>query len=106
MPSPLVATERDAALAELPGWRYLADRDAIARRLSFADFVTAFGFMTQVAIEAEKMNHHPEWTNIYRHVDIVLTTHDAGGLTRLDLALARAIERRYAPFAPDAELES
>lgn len=91
----LDAAAREAALASLPGWRWLEDRDAIARRFSFDDFVMAFGFMTEVAIEAEKLNHHPEWSNVYRHVDILLTTHDAGGLTALDIALARAIERRY-----------
>ena len=63
------------------------------QEISFPDFVVAFGFMTQVAIEAEKMDHHPEWTNIFRHVDILLTTHDAGGLTNRDIALARAVER-------------
>jgi 4a-hydroxytetrahydrobiopterin dehydratase len=82
-----------AALASLSGWNHDEARDAISRRFSFGDFVEAFGFMTEVALEAEKMNHHPEWTNVYRHVDIRLTTHDAGGLTELDLALARAIER-------------
>lgn len=84
---------RDEALAGLSGWVYDEARDAIAKRFSFADFVAAFGFMTQVALEAEKMNHHPEWTNVYRHVDIRLTTHDAGGVSELDFALARAIER-------------
>jgi 4a-hydroxytetrahydrobiopterin dehydratase len=77
---------RDAALAGLSGWIYDEARDAIAKRFSFADFVAAFGFMTQVALEAEKMN-------VYRHVDIRLTTHDAGGVSELDFALARAIER-------------
>jgi 4a-hydroxytetrahydrobiopterin dehydratase len=85
--------ERVAALASLPDWQFLAERDAISRRFSFSNFVSAFGFMAEVAIEAEKMNHHPEWTNVYRHVDILLTTHDAGGLSGLDIALARAIER-------------
>lgn len=90
---------RDEALAGLPGWTYDEARDALAKRFSFADFVTAFGFMTQVALEAEKMNHHPEWTNVYRHVDIRLTTHDAGGVSELDFALARAIERIVQRFA-------
>lgn len=84
---------RDAALTRLSGWTYDEARDAIAKRFSFGDFVAAFGFMAQVALEAEKMNHHPEWTNVYRHVDIRLTTHDAGGVSELDFALARAIER-------------
>lgn len=87
------AAARDAALLTLSGWTYDEARDALSKRFSFSDFVEAFGFMTQVAMEAEKMNHHPEWTNVYRHVDIRLTTHDAGGVTELDVALARAIER-------------
>lgn len=85
--------ERLQALASLPGWQFDAGREALTRRFSFANFVAAFGFMAEVAIEAEKMNHHPEWTNVYRHVDILLTTHDVGGLSTLDIALARAIER-------------
>ena len=89
----LAPAARKAALESLPDWNYDEAREAIARRFSFGDFVEAFGFMSEVALEAEKMNHHPEWTNVYRHVDIRLTTHDAGGLTELDLALARAIER-------------
>jgi 4a-hydroxytetrahydrobiopterin dehydratase len=89
----LPAEARAAALQTLPDWNYDEGREAITRRFSFDDFVEAFGFMSEVALEAEKMNHHPEWTNVYRHVDIRLTTHDAGGLTELDLALARAIER-------------
>jgi 4a-hydroxytetrahydrobiopterin dehydratase len=90
---------RDAALAQLSGWTHDEARDAIAKRFSFGDFVGAFGFMAQVSLEAEKMNHHPEWTNVYRHVDIRLTTHDAGGLSELDFALARAIERIAARIA-------
>jgi 4a-hydroxytetrahydrobiopterin dehydratase len=89
----LAPAVRKAALETLPHWIYDETRESISRRFSFEDFVEAFGFMSQVALEAEKMNHHPEWTNVYRHVDIRLTTHDAGGLTELDLALARAIER-------------
>jgi 4a-hydroxytetrahydrobiopterin dehydratase len=89
----MLPAARDAALSGLPGWVFDEARDAITKRFSFADFVSAFGFMAQVALEAEKMNHHPEWTNVYRHVDIRLTTHDAGGVSELDFALARAIER-------------
>jgi 4a-hydroxytetrahydrobiopterin dehydratase len=103
MAEPLDSAAREVALASLPGWRWLDDRDAIARRFSFGDFVMAFGFMTRVAIEAEKLNHHPEWSNVYRHVDITLTTHDAGGLTALDIALARAIERLYRQDAPASD---
>ena len=89
----LAQPRRDALLATLEHWQYDEARDQITRRLSFADFVTAFGFMTEVALEAEKMDHHPDWTNVFRHVDIRLTTHDAGGLTEKDVALARAINR-------------
>jgi len=98
MAEPLAPHQREASLAGLDDWIYDGVRAAISKRFSFDDFVMAFGFMTQVAIEAEKMDHHPEWTNVYRHVDIVLTTHDAGGLTMRDIALARAIERIAARF--------
>ena len=84
--------ERDAALAELPGWTLRDDALAIQRSLRFADFNAAFGFMTRVAIEAEKADHHPEWFNVYNRVDITLTTHDAGGLSARDVALARFID--------------
>jgi 4a-hydroxytetrahydrobiopterin dehydratase len=83
---------RESALAGLPGWSYVADRDAISRRFTFADFVSAFGFMTQVALLAEKADHHPEWSNVWNRVDILLTTHDAGGLSQRDVDLARAID--------------
>lgn len=82
-----------AALAELPDWGVAnGDRDAIARTFRFADFNAAFGFMTRVALKADKMDHHPEWSNVYNGVEIVLTTHDAGGVTEKDLALARFID--------------
>lgn len=80
------------AVADLTGWRVAAgDRPAISRSLRFADFNTAFGFMTRVALTADRMNHHPEWSNVYDRVEILLTTHDAGGVTDLDLQLARFI---------------
>jgi len=85
--------ERDAALAELSGWTLRDDALAIQRSLRFADFNAAFGFMTRVAIEAEKADHHPEWFNVYNRVDITLTTHDAGGLSARDVALAGFIDR-------------
>jgi 4a-hydroxytetrahydrobiopterin dehydratase len=88
----LNADERSEKLQLFPNWVLDGDGRAITRRISFADFVTAFGFMAQVAIEAEKLNHHPEWSNVYRHVDIRLTTHDLGGLSDLDFALAQRIE--------------
>ena len=86
-------TERDAALAALPGWTYDSERNGIARSLRFADFNAAFAFMTRVALAAEKADHHPEWTNVWNRVDILLSTHSAGGVTDKDLALARAIDR-------------
>ena len=85
--------ERAAALDELGEWDYDETRDALTRTFVFADFVEAFGFMTRVAILAEKADHHPEWSNIYNRVDVLLTTHDAGGLSARDVALARGIER-------------
>jgi 4a-hydroxytetrahydrobiopterin dehydratase len=84
--------ERAAALDELGEWDYDETRDALTRTFVFADFVEAFGFMTRVAILAEKADHHPEWSNIYNRVDVLLTTHDAGGLSARDVALATAIE--------------
>lgn len=89
---PLDEAQRQAALAELGKWRLQNGRDAIERSIRFADFNAAWGFMTRVAIEAEKMDHHPEWFNVWNWVDIVLSTHDAGGLTERDLRLARKID--------------
>jgi len=90
----LTAEERQKALATLDGgWKLADGREAIVRRFSFASFVEAFGFMAKVALIAEKMDHHPEWTNVYNRVDITLATHDAGGLTARDVALAAAIDR-------------
>lgn len=85
-------TERAEALDGLPDWDYDEARDAITRQLVFADFVEAFGFMTQVALIAEKADHHPEWKNVYNRVDILLTTHDAGGLSPRDIEMAEAID--------------
>ena len=85
-------TERAEALDGLPDWDYDEARDAITRQLVFADFVEAFGFMTQVALMAEKADHHPEWKNVYNRVDILLTTHDAGGLSPRDIEMAEAID--------------
>ena len=82
----------EAALAALPHWRAAEGRDAIVRALRFQDFAQAFGFMAQIALVAEKMDHHPEWSNVYNRVDILLATHDAGGVTELDVLLARAID--------------
>ncbi|MDY6925067.1 MAG: 4a-hydroxytetrahydrobiopterin dehydratase [Pseudomonadota bacterium] len=89
-------TERldvDEVLKALPLWRtHEGPRPAIERKLAFADFNAAFGFMTRVALLADKVDHHPEWSNVYNRVDIVLTTHDAGGVTRRDLDMARFID--------------
>lgn len=80
-------------LKELPAWReHDGDRPAIERKLVFTDFNAAFGFMTRVALKADKVDHHPEWFNVYNRVDIVLTTHDAGGVTGRDLDMARFID--------------
>ena len=88
----LDAAARDALIAELApnGWTEVEGRDAILREFKFDSFVTAFGFMTRAALWAEKWNHHPEWSNVYRTVDVVLTTHDVDGLSALDAKLARA----------------
>ena len=83
---------RTALLARVPSWTHETTRDAITRRFTFADFAQAFGFMASVAIIAEKMDHHPEWSNVYNRVDILLTTHDADGLSERDAKLAEAIE--------------
>lgn len=81
------------ALSGLTGWTRAGGRDAISRTFTFRNFSEAFGFMTRVALAAEKLDHHPEWSNVYRTVDITLATHDAGGLTELDFTLARRIDR-------------
>lgn len=85
--------DRASGLRELTDWHLCEGREAISRSFKFHDFKEAFGFMTEVALEAEKMNHHPEWSNVYRNVDITLSTHDADGLTALDLKLAAQIDR-------------
>ena len=91
---------RRAALAGLPGWTEVAGRNAITKSFRFADFNQAFGFMTRVALTAERMNHHPEWFNVYDRVTITLATHDAGGVTERDIALARFIETIRDAAAP------
>ena len=84
----LTDAERDEALAALPSWDLREDGLALVRKLKFADFNAAFGFMTRVAIQADKVDHHPEWFNVYNRVEITLTTHDAGGLSRRDVDMA------------------
>jgi len=88
----LSQAEVEALLAECPEWTLRADGLAIERTFRFKDFIEAFGFMTRVALLAEKADHHPEWFNVYNRVEITLTTHDAGGLSQRDAAMARAIE--------------
>ncbi len=88
----LAPAERETALAGLKGWTMVEGRDAIFRRFVLTDFNAAFGFMTRVALEAEKRDHHPEWSNVYRTVDIVLTSHDVKGLSQRDVDLAKVID--------------
>jgi 4a-hydroxytetrahydrobiopterin dehydratase len=83
---------RAAALKELPEWREVEGREALTRSFRFKDFNAAFGFMTRVALLAEKMDHHPEWFNVYNRVEVTLTTHDARGVTEKDIAMAKAME--------------
>ncbi len=85
--------ERRAALAGLDGWSQAEGRDAITRTFVFRDFNEAFGFMTRAALVAEKSDHHPEWRNVYKTVEVVLSTHDAGGVTKRDIALAQAMNK-------------
>jgi len=92
MTAKLSADARKAALAALTGWKDVPGRDAIRKSFRFADFNQAWGFMTRVALAAEKADHHPEWSNVYNRVEIVLSTHDAGGLSEKDVALATFID--------------
>ena len=95
MTEKLSPDDRDTALEPLfaAGWTMVEGRDAITKTFVFGDFVEAFGWMTQVAIWAEKWNHHPEWDNVYKTVNVVLTTHDVGGLSPLDIKLASKMDR-------------
>ena len=88
----LSPAEREDALEGLPEWDHDDARDAITRSFTFDDFSQAFAFMTQVALLAEKADHHPEWSNVYNRVEILLTTHDAGGLSERDIEMAQAID--------------
>jgi 4a-hydroxytetrahydrobiopterin dehydratase len=89
----LTGDKRREALGRLKGWREAEGRDAIAKTFVFADFNAAFGFMARVALVAEKLDHHPEWFNVYKTVEVTLATHDAAGLTARDIALAEAMDR-------------
>jgi 4a-hydroxytetrahydrobiopterin dehydratase len=92
MPEKLTGDARAAALARIPDWSEVPDRDAITKKFVFKDFKEAFGFMANIALAAEHMNHHPEWLNVYNRVEVTLSTHDAGGLTELDVKLAEAMD--------------
>jgi 4a-hydroxytetrahydrobiopterin dehydratase len=93
MAQKLTGEARRSALAALSGWREVAGRDAISRTFTFEDFNAAFGFMARAALVAEKSDHHPEWFNVYNRVEVTLSTHDAGGVTERDIALAAAMNR-------------
>jgi 4a-hydroxytetrahydrobiopterin dehydratase len=93
MAEKLTADARKAALGRLKLWSEVSGRDAITRKFKFKNFREAFAFMTKVADVAEQMNHHPEWTNIYQTVEVTLSTHDAGGLTKLDVDMAEAMDK-------------
>ena len=93
MAAKLDDSEIHQALGELTNWQLVEGRSAIFRQFKFKNFNEAFGFMTRAALLAEKMNHHPEWSNIYGSVDVTLSTHDAGGVTELDMKLAKAMDR-------------
>ena len=92
MATKLQGAERAEALKGLKDWKEVPGRDAITRSLKFGDFSQAFGFMSRVALMAEKLDHHPEWSNVYNRVEVTLSTHDAGGVTDLDIKLARFID--------------
>ncbi len=98
MAEKLSESERETLLAELADWRPVDGRDAIEKTFQFKSFNQAFGFMTQVAMQAEKLNHHPEWFNVYNRVDVTLTTHDCDGLSDLDRKMARFMEKAAAVF--------
>ena len=97
MAGKLTESERQAALARLSGWQLVEGRDAIQKTYTFNDFNQAFGFMARAALVAEKMDHHPEWSNVYKTVEVTLSSHDAGGLTERDIALAEAMDRIAGP---------
>jgi len=93
MAQKLTGEARKSALSRLTGWSETPGRDAITKKYVFKDFNQAFGFMTRAALVAEKMDHHPEWFNVYKTVEVTLSTHDAGGLTELDIKLAETMDR-------------
>ena len=93
MAEKLTGAARAAALAKLTGWSEVEGRDAITRKFTFREFNEAFGFMARAALVAEKLDHHPEWFNVYNRVEVTLATHDAGGVTERDLKLAGEMNR-------------
>jgi 4a-hydroxytetrahydrobiopterin dehydratase len=93
MTEKLAGQARKEAIARLKGWSEAKGGDAITKKFQFADFNEAFGFMTRAALIAEKLDHHPEWFNVYKTVDVTLSTHDAGGLTDRDIKLAEAMDK-------------
>jgi 4a-hydroxytetrahydrobiopterin dehydratase len=93
MAQKLIGEARKNALARLTGWSEVEGRDAIRKKFVFADFNEAFGFMARVALTAEKFDHHPEWSNVYKNVEVTLSTHDAGGLTERDVKLAEIMDK-------------
>ncbi len=97
MAEKLTGTARQTALAKLAGWSEVKGRDAINRTFTFKDFNEAFGFMARAALVAEKLDHHPEWFNVYNKVEVTLATHDAGGVTERDVTLAEAMNRLAGP---------
>ncbi len=88
----LTGKERETAVQSLDGWQEVSGRNAIQKKFSFKDFNAAFGFMTRVALLAEKMDHHPEWFNVYNRVEVTLSTHDADGVSERDIKMARAMD--------------
>jgi 4a-hydroxytetrahydrobiopterin dehydratase len=93
MAEKLTGNARAAALAKLDGWSEVQGRDAIRKKFTFKDFNEAFGFMARAALVAEKLDHHPEWFNVYNRVEVTLATHDAGGVTQRDIELAQTMDR-------------
>jgi 4a-hydroxytetrahydrobiopterin dehydratase len=98
MPEKLTDAELKAALGKLAGWTQVQGREAITKKLNFKDFNEAFGFMARAALIAEKLDHHPEWFNVYNRVEVTLATHDAGGVTERDITLAQEMDRLARPF--------
>ncbi|WP_447763530.1 4a-hydroxytetrahydrobiopterin dehydratase [Sphingopyxis panaciterrae] len=97
MISPLTDIDRARALDTIPDWRFFEARKAIYRQFEFGDFSAAWGFMNRIALVAEQLDHHPEWSNVYNRVDIWLTTHDVHGLSPRDIVLAKAIDQIASP---------